>query len=390
MPIRINLLGRTPGRTKASALGYERFGPPQRRAAPDRDASAPLHSKPASERTVNAVITFTKQFSVMLDAGLPLVQCLEMLGRGHTNRTLGNAILEVKREVEFGATLAASMRKHPRIWEPMYTTMVEAGEIGGILDVILQRLYRELERDSRLSRAVRSALIYPAGAVLILAILTGLMLWLFASSLARTPRRAQVDLPLLTDVLLETGALVGGYGLPFLLLLVITATAARFLYQSRRGGRTLDRLLLAVPGLGPLLVKASVIRFAHSLSTMVSSGVPILECLSIAAWRSGNAVIREAILIVQQAVMEGRTIVSGLEESKVFPPMVTQMIGVGEQTGALDTMLAKIGNFYEEELETRLRDLSGTVRLLIIIVFGAMGLSIAMGVVMGIIALTAH
>jgi type IV pilus assembly protein PilC len=317
------------------------------------------------------VAIFTRQFSVMLDAGLPLVQCLEILGDQEENRAFQTIINTVRSDVESGASLADSMRKHPKAFDNLYTNMVAAGEAGGILDVILQRLSTYIEKAVKLKSQVKSAMIYPVAIVVIAAFVVFIILWKVIPVFAQLFAGLGGEMPLLTRIVIESSNFVGRY-FPFLLILLIVAGIALNRYhKTYRGRRVIDGALLRVPVLGMLLRKIAVSRFCRTLSTLTASGVPILDGLEITAKTAGNAIVEDAVMSVRKSVEEGKTISEPLAETKVFPPMVVQMINVGEQTGALDQMLSKIADFYEDEVDTAVAGLMKLLEPVMIAVLGA-------------------
>ena len=317
------------------------------------------------------VAIFTRQFSVMLDAGLPLVQCLEILGEQEENKNFRAIILQVRTDVEGGASLADSMRKHPKAFDNLYVNMIAAGEAGGILDVILQRLSTYIEKIVKLRSQVKSALIYPVAVILIAAGVVYIILWKVIPVFTQLFAGLGGEMPFLTRVVVGASNFVGRYSL---FLIPVVGAMIFFLnryHKTYRGRRVIDGLMLKIPIIGMLLRKIAVARFCRTLSTLTSSGVPILDGLEITAKTSGNAIIEDAIMAVRKAVEEGRTVSEPLAETKVFPPMVVQMINVGEQTGALDQMLAKIADFYEEEVDTAVAGLMKLIEPLMITILGA-------------------
>ena len=305
-------------------------------------------------KKVNAknLAVFTRQFSVMIDAGLPLVQCLDILGGQEEDKNFSRAILQTRTDVEGGASLADAMRKHPKTFDPLFTNMIAAGEAGGILDTILKRLATYIEKAVKLKGQVKSAMIYPVAVIVIAALVVGVILWKVIPTFASLFAGLGAELPLPTRIVIWMSnslvrfmpfILVGIFGLGF---------AFRQYYGTDNGRRVIDRTFLKLPVLGPILRKIAVARFCRTLATLISSGVPILDGLDITARTSGNAVIEDAILSTRRSIEQGETISAPLRETAVFPSMVVQMIGVGEATGALDTMLGKIADFYEEEVDT--------------------------------------
>jgi type IV pilus assembly protein PilC len=316
------------------------------------------------------IAIFFRQFSVMIDAGLPLVQCLEILAANQESPTFQKALTSVRTTVEGGATLANAMRQHPKIFDDLTTNMVEAGETGGILDLILQRLATYVEKAVKLKSAVKSALIYPVSvislAVLIVAALLKWVVPIFANLFAGLG----VALPLPTRIVMGLSHFVGQFWWFFIIGGVGLVFGIKQVRQNPRGRYWMDYGMLRMPVIGLLLRKIAVARFTRTLGTLITSGVPILEGLSITARTSGNAVLEEALMKVRKAIEEGRTIVDPLRESGVFPSMVTQMIGVGEATGAMDNMLQKIADFYEDDVDTATKDMLAMLEPIIIGILG--------------------
>ena len=313
---------------------------------------------------------FTRQFSVMIDAGLPLVQCLEILGKQEPHKRFAETILKVREQVEAGSTLADGMRKYPRAFDELYTNMVAAGEAGGILDAILKRLATYIEKAVRLKSQVKSAMVYPVAVLLIAAAVVAVILWKVIPTFAQLFAGLGAELPLPTRVVIWLSnqfififpvMIVGG---------VVFAFLFRQYYRTYRGRRVVDRSVLRLPILGTILRKVAVARFCRTLSTLISSGVPILDGLDITAKTAGNAIIEDAIMTTRTAIERGETVSTPLQATKVFPPMVTQMIGVGEATGALDMMLAKIADFYEEEVDTAVSSLLTLLEPVMIAILG--------------------
>src|SRR6202167_3174326 len=314
---------------------------------------------------------FTRQFSVMIDAGLPLVQCLEILAGQQENITFQKILNGVRGSVEGGATLSASMKQYEKVFDPLYYNMVEAGETGGILDTILQRLSSYIEKNVKLKRAVKSASIYPTAVLGIAGGVIILLLWKVLPVFTTLFNGLGVDLPLPTRIVIGLSSFIGSYwGFSILVFFVLLGVAVKIWYGTPQGRLALDYALLKVPLVGPLLRKIAVARFTRTLGTLISSGVPILEGLDITARTSGNAVVEKAILATRKAVEAGRSLVDPLKETGVFPGMVTQMIGVGEQTGAMDAMLQKIADFYEDEVDAAVKDLRTAMDPLMIVVLG--------------------
>src|SRR5258706_3291476 len=320
---------------------------------------------------------FTRQFSVMIDAGLPLVQCLEILAQQQENKYFQQILLQVRQDVEEGSTLAASMARHPRVFDQLYSNMVDAGETGGILDLILQRLSTFIEKIVKLKRDVVSAMIYPV-AVIGIAIAAIAVIMIFV-----IPQFQNIflgllgpgeQLPLPTRIVVGISNFLAGWGgLAILIAIIGAVVGIRFYYRTQGGRKVIDRLLLKLPVFGKILQKIAVARFSRTLSTLLSSGVPILQSLDITARTAGNIVIEEAIISVRTGVERGENFVDPLKATEVFPNMVAQMVGIGEQTGALDSMLGKIADFYEQEVDSAIANL---LTLMEPILIGFLGVTI--------------
>ena len=314
---------------------------------------------------------FTRQFSVMIDAGLPLVQCLEILAGQQENKTFQKILNGTRASVEGGSTLSAAMKQYDKVFDALYYNMVEAGETGGILDTILQRLSSYIEKNVKLKRAVKSAMIYPVAVLGIAGGVIILLLWKVVPIFITLFNGLGVDLPLPTRIVIMLSNFVGSiYGLLILVFFVGIIFALKFWYGTPQGRYAIDTILLKLPLIGILLRKIAVARFTRTLGTLISSGVPILEGLDITARTSGNAVVERAITETRKAVEAGRSLVDPLKETDVFPGMVTQMIGVGEQTGAMDAMLQKIADFYEDEVDAAVKDLLTAMEPIMIVVLG--------------------
>ena len=313
---------------------------------------------------------FTRQFSVMIDAGLPLVQCLEVLASQQENSALARMLKSVRGTVESGSTLANALRKYPKVFDDLYTNMVEAGEAGGILDTILQRLSTYIEKAVKLKRSVRSAMIYPVSVLVIAGGVITLLLWKVVPIFTTLFAGLGVSLPLPTRIVIALSRFVGTFAPVLIVLLILFGFGMRWYYSTPSGRLILDSLVLKVPILGIVMRKIAVARFSRTLGTLITSGVPMLEAMDITARTSGNAVVERAILQVRKGIEGGRTIVDPLGETGVFPNMVVQMIGVGEQTGALDAMLQKIADFYEDEVDAAVADLLTAMEPLIIVFLG--------------------
>jgi type IV pilus assembly protein PilC len=323
---------------------------------------------------------FARQLSTMIDAGLPLVQGLAILAEQGESRILRRVTVEVARSVQTGSTLADAMKRHPRTFDDLFTNLVAAGEAGGILDVILRRLSSYIEKAAALQRKVKAALVYPATVIGVAAIVVTFMLTFVVPTFARMFATAGTELPAATRAVLWLSDCVRSW-----LLLIVAGMAGATLglrrwRRTERGRAALDGLVLRLPGIGELARKAAVARFARTLGTLVASGVPIVEGLRITAGATGNAVVERAILHSRRAVIGGRTLAEPLRASAVFPIMAAQMIAVGEHTGALDSMLGKIADFYEDEVDTAVGALTALIEPLMIVILGLVigGLVMAM------------
>src|SRR5687768_6393029 len=327
-----------------------------------------------------SLAVFTRQFSVMIDAGLPLVQCLEILGTQEEDKNFGAVILETRSEVEGGASLADAMKKNPRVFDSLYTNMIAAGEAGGILDTILKRLATYIEKAVKLKNQVQSAMVYPVAIVVIAAVVVGVILWKVIPTFATLFAGLGAELPLPTRVVIALSNGLVRY-MPFVLLGIGAFVFGLRAYYRTPGGRmACDRLMLRAPVFGSMFRKIAVARFCRTLATLLASGVSILEALDITAKTAGNAVVEQALYATRKSIEGGDTIAQPLKETAVFPPMVVQMISVGETTGALDTMLGKIADFYEEEVDVAVAGLLTLLEPLMIAVLGGVvgGIVIAM------------
>jgi len=324
--------------------------------------------------TAKEIVIFTRQFATMIDAGLPLVQCLEILSNQQENMIFQAALRDIKAHVEEGATFSDALRRHPRIFDDLYANLVQAGEVGGILDTILNRLAIYIEKNVKLVRQVRGAMVYPLS---VLCIALGVMAVLLSFVIPAFENMfkdfgAKDALPKLTQwVVAFSHAFVSYFPL---ILLVVIGTAVGFVYTYRTpaGKRTIHRTMLQLPVLGPVLRKIAVARFTRTLGTLLQSGVPILDALEIVAKTAGNVIVTEAIMYARQRISEGRNMAEPLIESKVFPSMVVQMIAVGEQTGALDQMLNKIADFYEDEVDVAVAALTSLMEPIMMVGIGGM------------------
>jgi type IV pilus assembly protein PilC len=338
-----------------------------------REISLPKIGKRKKVKAKELAI-FTRQFSVMIDAGLPLVQCIDILAEQQENVFFKETLHQVRQNVEEGATLHAALQKHPKVFDNLYTHMVEAGEAGGVLDLILQRLSTLIEKIVKLKRSIISASIYPTAVILVavgaIAVIMVVVIPQFEQIFLGLLGPGEA-LPLPTRIIMGiSGFLAGWGGLALLATIIGSAVGINFYYKTPKGRWQLDGLMLKTPILGPILRKISVARFSRILSTLLSSGVPILQALEITAKTAGNIIVEDAILKVRAGVERGESFVEPLKATDVFPHMVGQMVGVGEQTGALDAMLGKIADFYEDEVDTAIADLLTMIEPVLIAFLG--------------------
>ena len=326
-----------------------------------REIAVPKLGRRSKKVAAKDLSIFTRQFSVMIDAGLPLVQCLEILAQQQENKNFQMVLTQTRQDVEEGSTLAAAMARHPKTFDQLFVNMIEAGEAGGILDLILQRLSTYIEKIVKLRRDVISAMIYPSAVIVIaVAVIAVIMVFVIPSfqSIFTGLLGPGEQLPMPTRVVVGFSEFLAGVGgLVILGVIVATAVALKFYYRTPGGHRRIDSLLLKVPIIGGILRKIAVARFSRTLSTLLSSGVPILQSLEITARTAGNMILEEAINKVRAGVERGESIVEPLKATEVFPNMVSQMIAIGEQTGALDAMLGKIADFYEQEVDSAIASL---------------------------------
>jgi type IV pilus assembly protein PilC len=330
--------------------------------------------------TDREIAVFTRQFATMIDAGLPLVQCLEILGSQQANKVFRRTLGEVQKEVEGGSTFAAALRLHPKVFNNLYVNMVEAGEAGGILDTILNRLAAYIEKAMTLKKRVKTALVYPSTIVFVACAVVTFLLVFVIPTFKTMFEGFGTALPLPTVIVLELSRLVRTYFLLVAAALVGGIIGLQMFYRQPTGRRLIDGLLLKFPVIGPLIQKVSVAKFTRTLGTLISSGVAILDGLEITARTAGNKVVEDAVLRTRANIAGGETIADPLKVSGIFPPMVVQMISVGEQTGALDTMLNKIADFYEEEVDTAVAGLTALLEPLLMVFLGLVigGVVIAM------------
>lgn len=315
--------------------------------------SAALNFKFGTGVDLRDVVTFTRLFATMIDAGLPIVQCLDILCNQTDNKNFAVVLRDVKANVEQGATFSDSLRRHPKVFDALYVNLVQAGEVGGILDTILQRLAVYNEKAIKLRRQLRGAMVYPTAVLIIFAAVLGILLgWVIPSFKHIFKDLGSSDeLPWLTQIVIAVSEAFVTY-LPFFLIAgILAAIGIVYFYRTPRGKKLFHTVFLKLPIMGPVLRKIAVARFTRTLGTLLASGVPILDAMEIVARTAGNVVVEEAIMYSRAKISEGKNMAQPLLETNVFPPMVVQMVGVGEQTGALDAMLGKIADFYEEEVD---------------------------------------
>ncbi len=319
------------------------------------------------------LVTFTRLLATMIDAGLPIVQCLDILGNQTDNKTFSGVIADIKSQVEQGKTFSESLSRHPGVFDTLYCNLVQAGEAGGILDTILQRLAVYNEKSVKLKRQLRGAMVYPSVVGVVFLGVCGVLLgWVIPSFKNIFKDLGSKDeLPKITQIVIAASEFFVSH-LPITLLLIIAATAGTmFAYSRPDGRRFIHKNLLKVPIIGDVIRKIAVARFTRTLGTLLSSGVPILDALEIVAKTAGNMVIEEAIMMARQKISEGRNMAEPLTEANVFPSMVVQMVGVGEQTGALDAMLNKIADFYEEEVDVAVAALTSLIEPFMMVGIGS-------------------
>lgn len=326
------------------------------------------------------VVIFTRQLSTMVDAGLPLVQSLEILGEQQENKTFKKKLREIRGDVETGSTLAESMKKHPEVFDNLYSNMIDAGEVGGILDTILSRLALFMEKSMALKKKIKGAMTYPVICLCISFIVTAVMLIFVVPVFQKMFADFGSALPAPTQAVINMSEFAKRNIIYILGGLFALIYAIKKIYKTEKGQIKLDAMLLKMPIVGVLLRKVAVAKFSRTLGTMLQSGVPILESLNVVARTAGNKIIERAVFRVADAIQEGRSIVEPLEETGVFPSMVVQMINVGESTGALDTMLSKIADFYDEEVDQAVENLTAAIEPLMMVFLGGMigGLVVAM------------
>jgi type IV pilus assembly protein PilC len=318
------------------------------------------------------IVTFTRLFATMIDAGLPIVQCLDILQGQTDNKHFAVVLRDVKANVEQGATFSDSLRRHPKVFDSLYTNLVQAGEVGGILDTILNRLAVYIEKAMKLRRQIRGAMVYPSAVIVVfigvLCVLLGFVIPSFETMFKDFG--AKDELPALTKMVIGASQFFVGNLLWILLGMTGLVVFIGYVYRTPKGKRWFHKLFLRLPIVGPVLRKIAVARFTRTLGTLLASGVPILDALDIVAKTAGNIIVEEAILYARVKISEGKNMAQPLMETNVFPPMVVQMVGVGEQTGALDAMLNKIADFYEEEVDVAVAALTSLIEPVLMVGIG--------------------
>ena len=323
---------------------------------------------------------FTRQFATMIDAGLPIVQCLDILGEQSESKLLRNTVRTIRQDVEGGATLADALRKHPKIFDALYINMVEAGEAGGVLNTVLNRIALFIEKANKLKKKVKGAMIYPCAIIAVAVIVVSILLIFVIPVFAELYGSMGKALPAPTQITINISNWFVASWYYLLLALGGVVAGVRFYYQSDQGRMNIDGWLLRLPVIGDMLRKVAVARFSQNMAILLSSGVPILEGLAITARTAGNKVVEKAIMDSRVSISQGKTVAEPLAESKIFPPMVCHMVAVGETTGGLDGMLRKIAEFYEEEVDDAVANLTALMEPMIMVVLGVIlgGLVISM------------
>jgi type IV pilus assembly protein PilC len=323
---------------------------------------------------------FTRQFATMINSGLPLVQCLDILSKQAERENFRKIISGTMKDVESGSTLADALAKNPMVFGDLYVNMVEAGEAGGVLDVILSRLATYLEKMNNLKRKVKSAMAYPAVVFVVTIAATTFMLVFIIPTFAQLYSDFGSELPGPTRVVLSLSRFLTTRWWLLLTMVAGLAFGVKKYHDTKEGKKNIDRFLLKIPVLGTVLLKSSIARFTRTLGTLVSSGVPILEGLEITGKAAGNSVVRDAVMRTRSSISSGQTIASPLREAEIFPPMVVQMISVGEETGALDEMLSKIADFYDEEVDAAVDTMTSVIEPVMIVLMGGVvgGMLVAM------------
>jgi type IV pilus assembly protein PilC len=326
------------------------------------------------------LVVFTRQFATMIDSGLPLVQCLEILSSQQENKTFKEILYKVKESVESGSTFADALAKHPKAFDQLFVNLVAAGEVGGILDTILQRLAAYIEKAQKLKKQIKGAMVYPITIMSIAVVVVGVILVFVIPTFAKMFADFGGELPGPTKVVIALSNFLTRYIIVIIAAFYLIGFAFKKYYATPHGRKRIDSLALKAPIAGPLIRKVAVAKFTRTLGTMVSSGVPIMDGLEIVAKTAGNKIVEEAIYGVRQAISEGKTMAEPLAACGVFPPMVVQMIAVGEATGAMDTMLNKIADFYDDEVDDAVSAMTAMMEPLLMVFLGTTvgGLVVAM------------
>jgi type IV pilus assembly protein PilC len=343
----------------------------------DKEISIPGFGERLKARDLSV---FTRQFATMIDAGLPIVQCLDIQAEQTESKLLRNTLRTIKQDVEGGSTLAEGLRKHPRIFDDLYVNMVQAGEAGGVLNAILNRIALFIEKANKLKKKVKGAMIYPCTIIVVAIVVVAILLIFVIPVFAELYGSMGKALPAPTQITINISNWVRGNCIYMVFALVGIIVAIRFYYRTDNGQMNIDRLLLRLPVVGDLLRKVAVARFSQNMAILLSSGVPILDGLAITARTAGNRVIEKAIMDSRVSISQGRTVADPLRESKIFPPMVCQMVAVGENTGGLDNMLRKVAELYEDEVDDAVANLTALMEPMIMVVLGVIlgGLVISM------------
>jgi type IV pilus assembly protein PilC len=325
----------------------------------------------APKITDKDIVILTRQLATMIDAGLPLVQCLDILGSQTDNKALGKIVAQVRTDVESGSTFADALKKHPKVFDNLYVNMVAAGEAGGILDTILQRLATYMEKFAKIKAQIKSAMIYPSVILTVAVAVVALLMIVVVPMLANMFAEAGQALPLPTRIVISISNFLKGWGgLSILGVIIIFFVALRQTRKTEKGLRMTDGIALKIPVAGSLIQRVAVAKFTRTLGTLLTSGVPIMEGLLIVSRTAGNKVVEESVMYTRQSVSEGKTLAEPLSKSKVFPQMVVQMIAVGEATGALDNMLNKIADFYDDEVDAAVATLTSMLEPMLMIFLG--------------------
>jgi type IV pilus assembly protein PilC len=358
----------------------ERLKAQQIQASKVKKKPVEIHIKIGTGVKEKEIVVFTRQFATMIDAGLPLVQCLEILGSQQANVHFAKIINTVRADVESGATLADALAKHPKVFDELFVNLVAAGEVGGILDTILNRLAAYMEKSIKLKGQVKSAMVYPVVTLFVAVGVTAVLLIWVIPVFEKMFRDFGGTLPAPTQFVIDLSNGLRANIVPAVVALVVLFVLFRAALRTRRGQLVFHTITLKAPIFGPLMRKVAVAKFTRTLGTMISSGVPILDALQITARSAGNRVVENSVMYTRERISEGRSMADPLAETGVFPPMVIQMIAVGESTGAMDAMLQKIADFYEEEVDTAVASLTALIEPLMMVVLGTLlgGLVIAM------------